>query len=144
MPTCKIVDAVYRSAAVKLEPKPLTENRESPLTFLRHNSLIEEQRAGRKLGELVAGIKKDIVVSNRLAEKPNRVAIYGWHKTDGQVIQPLTIVHVQHYVDYSHGVRFMRRVVLVDEKPWDVRQVLCSTNLCDLLSDEGLLTHPAY
>ncbi len=108
LPTRRIVDEVYRAATVQLEPKPMTAERESAATFLKHNQLIEEQRAGKKLGELVAGIKKDVVASNRLAEKPKRVAIYGWHKLDGKPIQPLTIVHTERYVDYSHGIRLMK------------------------------------
>jgi hypothetical protein len=144
LPTRKIVDEVYRAATVKLEPKPMTENRESTATFLRHSALIEEQRAGKKLGELVAGIKKDVVVSNRLAERPSRVAIYGWHKLDGKPIQPLTIVHVDWYVDYSHGVRLMRRSVVVDGQTRDVRHVLYSADLNPLLSDEGPVTRPTY
>ncbi|HKB04058.1 MAG TPA: hypothetical protein VKD90_17680 [Gemmataceae bacterium] len=144
LPTRKVVDDVYRSATVKLDPRPMTEERESPATFLRHNALIEEQRAGSKLGELVAGHKKDVVVSNRLAERANRVAIYGWHMADGKPIQPLTIVHTETYVDYSHGVRLMRRAVAVDGRPWDVRHVLYSADLHRLLSNEGPVTRPAY
>jgi len=144
LPTRKIVDDVYRSAAVKLTPKPLTQDRESVATFLQHHRLIEQQRMGIKLGEIVAGIKKDVVVSNRLAEKPHRVAIYGWHTADGKPIQPLTIVHVDHYVDYSHGIRLMKRSVAVDGKALDVRQVLMSPQTCVLLSDEGPLLRPAY
>lgn len=144
LPTRKMVNDIYRAATVKLQPKPMAEDRELPVTFLRHNSLIEEQRTGKKLGELVAGVKKDVVVSNRLAEKSNRVAIYGWHEIDGQAIQPLSIVHSEAYVDYSHGIRFVNRIVQVDGKPWDVRQVFYSTNLCTLLSDEGPIAHPTY
>jgi hypothetical protein len=144
LPTRKIVDEVYKSASVKLEPKPLTEAREAAATFLKHNAIIEAQRAGQKLGELVAGIKKDVVVSNRLEEKPNRVAIYGWHNLDAKPIQPLTIVHVDWYVDYSHGARLMKRTVTVDGKPRDVRHVLHSAALCGLLSDEGPVVRPAY
>ncbi|QEG30762.1 hypothetical protein GobsT_55740 [Gemmata obscuriglobus] len=144
VPTRKVADEVYRAAVVKLEPKPLTEDRERPSTFLKHNVLIEEQRRGRKLGELAAGIKKDVVVSNRLTEKPGRVAIYGWHKLDGKAIQLLTIVHGETYVDYSHGVRLMKRTVLVDNQPRDVRHVLYSSALHALLSDEGPVTRPAY
>jgi hypothetical protein len=144
LPTRKVVDEVYRAAAVKLEPKPLTADRESVVTFLKHHALIEEQRAGKKLGELVAGVKKDVVVSNRLAEKPDRVAIYGWHKLDGKPIQPLTIVHGERYVDYSHGVRLMKRTVLVDGKRQDVRHVLYAADLHPLLSDEGPITRPTY
>ena len=144
LPTRKIVDDIDKAATVKLEPIPLTEDRESAATFLKHHALIEEQRRDRKPGELVAGIKKDIVVTNRLDEKPNRVAIFGWHKLDGQPIQPLTIVHVNWYVDYSHGVRLMKRTVTVDGRPRDVRHVLYAADLCSLLSDEGPITRPAY
>jgi hypothetical protein len=144
LPTRKIVDEVYKAASVKLEPKPMTTDRESAATFLKHHMLIEDQRRDKKLGELVAGIKKDVVVTNRLDEKPNRVAIFGWHKLDGQPIQPLTIVHVNWYVDYSHGARLMKRTVTVDGKPRDVRHVLYAADLCNLLSDEGPITRPAY
>ena len=144
LPTRKIVDEVYRAAAVKLDPKPLSEERESAATFLRHNALIEEQRKGQKLGELVAGIKKDVVVSNKLAEKPGRVAIYGWHTPDGKPIQPLSTVHRDAYVDYSHGVRLVRRTVVVHGKPLDIRHALHSPGVCDLLSDEGPVTHATY
>ena len=95
-------------------------------------------------GSLVAGIKKDVVVSNRLDEKPDRVAIYGWHTPDGKPIQPLTIVHRESYVDYSHGVRLMRRTVTIDGKPRDVRHVLYDADLCGLLSDEGPIRRASY
>jgi hypothetical protein len=144
LPTRKIVDDVYRQATVKLEPRPMTEARESVTTFTEHNTIIEKQRAGKPLGELVAGIKKDVVITSRLAEKPNRVAIYGWHKPDGSPIQPLAIVHRDTYVDYSHGVRLIKRTVEVDGKPRDVRHVLYDPELCGPLSDEGPITRPAY
>jgi hypothetical protein len=144
LPTRKVVDEVYKAAALKLPPRPLAEDRESPATFLRHNSLVEEQRAGQRLDELVAGHKKDVVVSNRLAERPDRVAIYGWHQAEGKPIQPLTIVHAERYVDYSHGIRLMRRAVEVDGRRRDVRHVLYSADLHRLLSDEGPVVRPAY
>lgn len=144
LPTRKVVDEVYRAATVKLEPRPMTADRETAATFLRHNAIVEEQRAGKKLGELIAGVKKDVVVTNRLAEKPGRVAIYGWHRPDGRPIQPLTIVHAEGYVDYSHGVRLMSRAVVVDGKVRDVRHVLYAADLWRLLSDEGPVARPAY
>jgi hypothetical protein len=144
LPTRKIADDVYKQAAVKLAPIPLTKDREAVNTFIEHNRQIEEQRAGKQLGLLVAGIKKDVVVTNRLGEKPNRVAIYGWHKLDGTPIQPLTIVHVNWYVDYSHGIRLMKRTVDVDGKPRDARSVMHSKELCGLLGDEGPIQFPSY
>jgi hypothetical protein len=144
LPTRKVVNDVYREAAVKLEPRPLTEEREAVKTFVQHHTIIEGQREGKTLGALVAGIKKDVVVTNRLTEKPNRVAIYGWHKRDGNPIQPLTIVHRDTYVDYSHGIRLMKRTVLLDGKPRDIRDILRSPELCSLLSDEGAFHVPGY
>jgi len=135
--TRKMADDIYRKAEVKLDPRPMTEKREAVETFIEHNRIIEEQRKGQKLGLLVAGIKKDVVISNRLKEKPGRVAIYGWHTLDGKPIQGLVIVHGQGYVDYSHGVRLVAGRMLVDGKEMNVGDVLKDPNLCALVSDEG-------
>ena len=144
LPTRKMVNDIYAAATVKLAPLPLTEAREAVPTFVQHNALIERQRAGKKLGLLVAGIKKDVVITNRLSEKPHRVAIYGWHKLDGLPIQPLTIVHRNTYVDYSHGIRLIKRDMTVDGKKRDVRDVLRDPIICGLLSDEGPINRPVY
>jgi hypothetical protein len=155
LPTSKVVDDIYKDAKFKLSPQPMTEAREAVETFVQHNELIEKQLKTRQniprsveepdwRRKLIAGIKKDVVVTNRLGEKPNRVAIYGWHKLDGKPIQPLTIVHVNWYVDYSHGIRLMKRTVTVDGKPRDVRAVMHSADLSTLLSDEGPIQFPAY
>ena len=144
LPTRKMVNDIYEQAEVKLEPKPLTEKREAVETFIRHNSIIEGQRAGKPLGALVAGIKKDVVITNMLLEKPDHVAIYGWHKLDGRPIQPLTTVHINWYVDYSHGIRLVKRSMLVDGNPRDIRDVLADPELCVLLSDEGPIRQPYY
>jgi len=135
LPTTKMVEDITRAATVRLEPKPLTEDRESIAAFLKHNALIEEQRAGKP--GLIAGIKKDVVLTNRLNEKANRVAIYGWHHLDGKPIQPLTIVHVNWYVDYSHGIRLVRPAMTVDDKPRDLKFLLHDAKLSPLISDEG-------
>lgn len=142
LPTRKMVDDIYRNAELKLEPIPLTQEREAVHTFVEHNALIEKQRMDRPLGLLVAGIKKDVVVTNRLQERSNRVAIYGWHRLDGSPIQPLTIVHRDTYVDYSHGIRLIRRTLQVDGKPITVTEVLKDPMLCALLSDEGPIDTP--
>ncbi len=136
LPTRKMVDAIYVQAEVKLEPRPMTESREAVKTFLEHNAILETQRSGKPLGLLVAGIKKDVVQSVRLLEKPNRVAIYGWHKLDGSPIQPLTIVHRDTYVDYSHGIRLVRQTLHVDGKPTTLAAVLADPKLKILLTDE--------
>jgi hypothetical protein len=144
LPTRKIVDAIYVQAAIKLEPRPLTVARESVATFVQHHEIIEGQRKGAGLGELVAGIKKDLVLSNRLDERPNRVAIYGWHKLDGKPIQPLNVSHVNWYVDYSHGVRLIKRPIEIEGRPRDLRMLLFSQQWSPLLSDEGPIRRTDY
>src|SRR5207249_1090590 len=64
LPTTRIADEVWRSATVKLVPLPLSVDRDAPATFAKHHALIEAQRAGEPLGKLVAGAKKDVVVTN--------------------------------------------------------------------------------
>lgn len=135
LPTTKIVDAVYTEADVKLEPRPLTERRDATATFAQHNAIIEEQRAGKSPGSLVAGIKKDVVITNQLKVKPNKVAIYGWHKLDGKPIQPLYTGHVDWYVDYSHGIRLISRRMTLDGKERDLLELLSDPELCHLVGE---------
>jgi hypothetical protein len=144
LPTAKIVNDIYAHADVKLEPRPLTEKREAVGTFVQHHDIIEAQRAGKPLGSLVAGIKKDVVITNRLKEKPDRVAIYGWHKLDGDPIQPLTIVHKETYVDYSHGIRLVKREMHVDGQRMAIDDVLKDPHRCAVISDEGMIDPARY
>ena len=135
---------IWAAATTHLEPRPLTEARESPLTFLQHNRIIEEQLAGTPRGAFVAGIKKDVVVTNKLLEKPGRVAIFGWHHPNGEPIQPLYTGHVDWYVDYSHGIRPVRRAMRVDGVIRSYEKILVDPQLANLLSDEGVIALPRY
>jgi len=144
LPTRKMVDEIHRAASIKLEPRALTQNRESVKTFIEHNSIIETLRGKAPLGSLISGIKKDVVITPLIEQRPDHVAIYGWHKLDGTPIQPLTTVHINSYVDYSHGVRLVKRGVLVDGNPVDIREVLADPILHPLVSDEGPIKRPYY
>jgi hypothetical protein len=135
-----MVDDIWREAISKIIPQPLTQSREDPLTFLTHNRMIEDQIVGQYLGELRAGDKKDVVITNRLNEKPNRIAIYGWHFPSGEPIQPVTTVHVDWYVDYSHGIRPIAKMIKVDDVAVPFEQVLRDPKLNILLSNEGVMS----
>lgn len=141
LPTRKIVDAIYRQAEVRLKPQPMppTAAMVSTAYFRRHNASIETQRRGHgaRLGALIAGHKKDLVLTPRLWRKPGRVAIYGWHRLDGRAIQPLSTVHGADYADYSHGVRLVSAVVTVNGERRSIYEVLADPALAPLLSDEG-------
>jgi hypothetical protein len=137
LPTRKMVDDIWAAAETHLDPRPLTVERESPFTFLQHHDIIEDQLKGKPRGTFVAGIKKDIVITNRLLEKPNRVAIYGWHYLDGKPIQPVYTGHVDWYVDYSHGIRPVERWMIADGKRMSFEQIMADSVLRPLLTDEG-------
>ena len=142
--TRKMSDDIWKAAPVHLDPRPLTVDRDSVRTFLIHHRIIEEQLRGQPRGVFVAGIKKDVVVTNKLLEKPNKVAIYGWHYLNGQAIQPVYSGHVDWYVDYSHGIRPARRLVRVDGKEVPIERVLADPVLNVLFSDEGVISTPRY
>ncbi len=139
LPTRRIVDAVYAAAPLHLEPMPLPagpEMRSVPY-ILEHRALIEAERGEGPRAELVAGTKKDLVLTPQLSAMPDREAIYGWHRSDGRPIQPLSLVHGLHYADYSHGIRLVADVVLVNGEPRSYFDVLADPILGPLLSDEG-------
>jgi len=141
--TSKMSDHIWSQANLKLEPffyRPVGNANELITKFEEHNAQIDRQLtdAGGRHGQLVAGIKKDVIISSRIVERPDRVVIYGWHKPDGSPIQPVYSGHVYWYVDYSHGIRFMNRQVLLDGHPADVRDLLKDPVLFRVLTDEEL------
>ena len=144
LPTRKMVNDIWAASKTHLDPRPLTVKRESPLTFFQHHKIIEEQLKGIERGTFVAGIKKDIVVTNKLAEAPKRVAIYGWHYPTGVPIQQVYTGHVDWYVDYSHGVRPVRRLMRVDGVVQPFEEIVKDSVLRSLLSDEGEVSVTRY
>ena len=143
LPTRTVVDAIFAQSAVHLTPQPMPAGPQMRSTeyYLRHNQTIAQQRAslGIVLGSLIAGHKKDLVVTGRLLRDASRLAIYGWHRPTGVPIQPLSTVHGSAYVDYSHGVRLVSETVLVEGSPRSFYEVLSDPRLCQLLSDEGTM-----
>jgi hypothetical protein len=141
LPTPKMVDAIYEQAEVHLRPQPLPPGPEmrSNAYYWEHQKRIREQRIKLRapLGALIAGQKKDVVVSNRLWQKVDRVAIYGWHQHAGAPIQPLSTVHGARYADYSHGVRLVSVVAFVDGRARSIFDVLQDPRLAGIVSDEG-------
>lgn len=139
--TSKISDYIYSKADIKLKPFnyiPVGNANELVSKFEEHNKQIETQLkdAGGSHGQLVAGIKKDVILSCRLAAQPNKVIIYGWHKPDGIPIQPVYSGHVWWYVDYSHGIRFINNQVLIDGKTVLFTDILQDPVLYKIFSNE--------
>ena len=139
--TSKLSDHIYRMAALKLSPffyAPLGNANELVSKFVEHNAQIEKQKAeaGGKNGQLIAGIKKDVILSVRMANQTDKVVIYGWHKPDGFPIQAVYSGHIDWYVDYSHGIRLVNRQVLIDGIPYLLTDVLSDPLLYTIFSDE--------
>lgn len=147
LPTPRMVDLIYRAAALRLPPQPMPPGPQMTSTayFTRHNATVEAQlrRAGAVPGTLVSGQKKDVVLTTRLASNRGRVAIYGWHRTNGRPIQPLSTVHGAGYADYSHGVRLVSRTAYLNGKPMDLRELIADPRYAGLLSKEGPVGGPA-
>jgi len=144
--TPKMSNDIFAQAGCKLDPRPLSVDREKVETFLEHHRMIEAQRLekGARLGLLVAGTKKDVVVSARLKDAPGRVAIFGWHFSDGRPIQPLSLVHQETYVDYSHGIRLASRALVIGVQTKDIEEICGDTDLSALVSDEGSIDLRQY
>ena len=102
LPDRELVDAIWAAADCVLEPitMPPTDAMTSPEYAQRHNSLIEEQLFHSEYVDcnIIAGHKKDVLADG---------SIYGWHRSNGEPIQPVSWVHGNDYADYSHGVRFI-------------------------------------
>ncbi len=141
LPTPKMVDAIYAAARIRLQPQPMPAGDQMTSTdyLLRHDRTVDAQ-LGARLGlpeELVAGQKKDVVMTNRLRAHPGKVAIYGWHRGAGDPIQPLSTVHQAIYADYSHGIRLVSAMALVNGRPEPLAEVMQDPALAAVVSGEG-------
>jgi len=142
LPTRIMVDMIWEAAEVKLEPDPIPPSPEmvSIAVFRDHDNKVQNARKKRlkdhPLGDLVSGTKKDIILTNRIAEKPSKVFIYGWHHQDGKPIQPAYGGHVNWYADYSHGIRIVAETARVNGQTMKITEILKDPQLFQLLSDE--------
>jgi hypothetical protein len=149
LPTRKMVGDIWSASTVKLAPQPLTAG---PLMstvpfFAHHDSLVGQQRAtfSNPLGSLTSGDKKDVVISNMIYTTANRVIIFGWYYQSGSYIQPMTNVHADTYMDYSHGIRLVQNACMLNgTTPTTIQSVLQSSTLNSILSDEGVIAQPYY
>lgn len=163
LPTPKMSDQIWKEAKVKLAPKPLSGTTNtisgktySPQqmlsgkmvdtdTFEYHNNIIEKQlqESGHKQGDLVAGSKKDVVLSNDLV--PGKLAIHGLHDETGKPIQGGGLSrHDANYSDYSSGIRLVDKFAILNGRSVDlIKDVLQNPEYAGLINN-GVLTNVAY
>lgn len=140
LPTRRMVDQIYRASDKRVAPRPMTPGPQMSSTdyLVRHNATVETQVRGASVaGHLIAGHKKDLVITNRLNKNRGRVAIYGWHRTNGKAIQPLSTVHGATYADYSHGVRLISQTAYLNGRPVRLADLMADPDYAGLVSDEG-------
>lgn len=152
LPTRKMVNDIWQAATVKMAPQPISPSAQMTTipVFATHDSMVWSQRLtflnAHPLGALVAGDKKDVIISNYIYGNPppGRVVIYGWHYQNGTPIQPLYYGHEETYADYSHGIRLVQNEIFVDGCMTTIQNILESSTLYSLLSDEGVISNPRY
>ncbi len=150
LPTARMVDRIYRRAAIKLRPQPIPPD--TLMTgmprFIQHNDSVRTLLPRRRSGVLTAGHKKDIILHAKIyselrPHRPRPVVIYGWHRSENDPIQPPNNWHQETYVDYSHGVRLIAERGLLDGKPVLLKEILRDEQLYHVLS-ETPLPRPYY
>lgn len=149
--TRKMVNDIWQRAELKLTPRPIapSDTMDTVPVFADHNDTVWSQRQtaleDHPWGDLVAGHKKDVILSNRIASQPDKVVIYGWHRLNGVPIQPLYSGHAIWYADYSHGIRLVEAECTLNGQTWKIADILQDPQLYRLLSDEdGPMTVVRY
>lgn len=153
LPTTYLVDRIYDAAEGRVDIfpfRPFEDRNQTSLVYHDSNNAIKAlyKAYGYKFGQLISGLKKDIVLTSYVERNPacsKRVAIYGWQHPDGTLQQPLFIRHGNFYADYSHGVRLIWHTIRIDGVEHEIRDVLRDLALYRLLSDEPMpLKYASY
>lgn len=152
LPSAFLVDQIAGASEGAIDPfpfRPLGNRNEQPVVFEDSNNAINAlfKAKGYRPGMLVSGLKKDVIITYKIADsvRNHHVTIYGWHYPNGERIQPSNNVHINTYVDYSHGIRLLYRTVKINGKEYDLQAILSNPDLYELLSDEGRpMPRPRY
>lgn len=106
VPSRALVDAIWQAADLRLDPHRITRDWSSPRDMVAYGAQrmrIEAAIGGRPF-TLLAGSHKDLAYVDGY-----RVDLYGWHRLDGVPIERGRTSHGPAYVDYSQGLRLVRR-----------------------------------
>ena len=108
-------------------------------SYIDSNLYIQNQLAsiGASPGQMVRGsLKKDVVCGPNM--NGDWIAIYGWFYPNGDRIQGYDATkHAWYFVDYSHGAGFVDYNCILDDKPYDIRNVFRDPDLSQLVSNQG-------
>lgn len=144
LPTDKIVTIIWNSAN-KLPPQPWGPPYNNEMLSLKryidHDKRVNATISKLKYdhSDLLAGHKKDVILSNRLQHRQKQVAIFGWHQENGKPIQTTSLIHENTYSDYAHGVRLISNVCFIDNDEYHLHDILRHPEHHKLLSSEGIM-----
>lgn len=151
LPTKNMVDEIYANAKIKLKPQNIapTKAMTTVPVFIAHTDSVLKQLKPlvnqHNNGELTAGNKKDIIISNKIfGESTPRVVIYGWHRAERNPIQPVYNKHTNLWADYSHGVRLIQNKIFIGGKKTTIKKALANVQLSRLFSSEGVIKRAYY
>jgi hypothetical protein len=139
LPTSNMVDAIFAQSDYTVRRDYETPDRSMTTTRVSFShSRQAVQRMNGRHGQLVAGHKKDVVLTN-LMTRNSGVPIYGWHAADGSRIQRRVNItsHSADYADYSHGIRLVSQTAFVNGQSQPLRDLLSQSQCSSGLSAEG-------
>lgn len=161
LPTPWLVYQIWRQS-VRIPRNGMVPNKGADLAqYAAHNTLVQSHvaRSGWNPSEKpLSGGKKDVVVSRLM--KPGRVIIFGWYRPEPDVFkdarawndpspekqpqQAHSDAHGEGYVDYSHGIRKVHPIMIVDGQEKRTEDVYQDPLLSSLVSHEGPLSVTRY
>jgi hypothetical protein len=151
LPTSRISDLVHEHADVVLRPQLGVPDSQMADTsrMIQHSANVAAVLRGRiDAGGCASTVGKDWINTNRLENRPDRAANYGWHDPhapNGRVWQTVGLAHDRNHVDYSQVLRLVDRIAYVDGAPIDIAELASHPELHGAVSDEGplrVLRHP--
>lgn len=143
LPSEFLVDIIAKASEGSIEPfpfRPKGDRNTYPIAFEDSNNAINAlfKAKGYKFGQLISGLKKDVILTSKVTDslRPNHVTIYGWHYSNGKHIQPSNNVHINTYVDYSHGIRLIYKIIKINGREYDLTKVYSSKEMFRYVSNE--------
>lgn len=149
LPTAKIHDLSYQQAKIKIPATLLSPGPEMVTTnkSIVWNKALEKKRKSLKVEGLVRDCGKVWILNNRLGLRNNIAINYGFYdpkapytsKSGQQMWQTIGTRHNAYHTDYSQTLVLMSSTCQVDGQQMSTYEVMQSTTLNGLISDEGIL-----
>jgi len=117
LPTPRILEVVWEQADIQLKPCTLPSDAKMADTsrMVQHSRCVDQSIGDRK--GLVANVGKHWVLSNRLLERRDAAANFGWFRHGRRPIQTVGTRHDTAHTDYSQIVRLVKPTIRVNGHP---------------------------